>query len=542
MASPKSKLRWPRAKSPGTAARTSATRMPAGKRIKLSIATGGDNLIMQITLDTKPFAALETDALVTYVFENGDSAQGRPAELDKLTGGMLSRLSKCGELTGKSLETTQLHAPAGVKAARLLLVGAGKREQFNPATLRKVAGAALRYLKARAAHKVVFLLREGDSTEELAQAITESAIVADFETDKYKTDKKNDKFIETFTIAGFTDAGKAVGEKGIARGRIIGDAQNFARDLVNEPSNKLTPKILAEKAEAMAKESGLSADILDEKRIADLKMGALLSVAQGGPEPPRMIVVTYKPATPPKPGAPVIGFVGKAVTFDTGGISIKPADGMEKMKYDMAGGATMLGVMRALAALKPSVKVICVVPSTENMPGGKAQKPGDIQTAMSGKTIEVLNTDAEGRLILADGIHYAKQLGATHLVDAATLTGAIVVALANVNVGVFGSDQPFTDKLLASAKAVGEKMWQMPIDDDYREFIKGTVADIQNIGSGKGGGAITGAMFIKEFTGDTPWIHLDIAGTAWNDDAKPWLAKGPTGVALRTLVHLIMSS
>src|SRR5256885_6757070 len=277
-----------------------------------------------------------------------------------------------------------------------------------------------------------------------------------------------------------------------------------------------------------------------EKKISDLKMGALLSVAQGSVEPPRVMVVTYTPANA-KPGAPVIGLIGKAVTFDAGGISIKPADGMEKMKYDMAGGATMLGVMRALAALKPSVKVICVVPSTENMPGGKAQKPGDIQTAMSGKTIEVLNTDAEGRLILADGIHYAKQLGATHLIDAATLTGAIVVALANVNVGVFGSDQAFTDKFLASSKAAGEKMWQMPIDDEYREFIKGTVADIQNIGSGKGVGAITGAMFIKEFTGDSPWVHLDIAGTAWNDDAKPWLAKGPTGVALRTLVHLVMS-
>jgi len=290
----------------------------------------------------------------------------------------------------------------------------------------------------------------------------------------------------------------------------------------------------------MAKEAGLSVQILDEKKIADLKMGALLSVAQGSVEPPRVIVVTYNPANA-KPGAPVIGLVGKAVTFDTGGISIKPADGMEKMKYDMAGGATMLGVMRALAALKPGVKVICVVPSTENMPGGKAQKPGDIQTAMSGKTIEVLNTDAEGRLILADGITYAKQLGATHLIDAATLTGAIVIALANINVGVFGSDQAFTDKLLASSKAAGEKMWQMPIDDDYREFIKGSFADIQNISSGKGGGAITGAMFIKEFTGDSPWIHLDIAGTAWNDDAKPWLAKGPTGVALRTLVHLVTS-
>jgi leucyl aminopeptidase len=495
---------------------------------------------MQITLDTKPFAALGTDALVSYVFEETDPIQGRISELDQAANGLLRNLAKSGELTGKTLEMTLIHAPAGLKAARLLLVGAGKREQFTSATLRKIAGAALRYLKARSVKQFAFLIRENNATEEFTQSIAEGALAANFESDKYKTEKKNDKSVDTLVLTGYSDADRAAGEKGFSRGRIIAEAQNFARDLINEPANKLTPKILAEKAEAMAKQAGLAVEILDEKKITDLKMGALLSVAQGGPEPPRVMVVTYTPANL-KPSAPVIGLIGKAVTFDTGGISIKPADGMEKMKYDMAGGATMLGVMRALAALKPNVKVICVVPSTENMPGGKAQKPGDIQTAMSGKTIEVLNTDAEGRLILADGIHYAKQLGATHLIDAATLTGAIVVALANVNAGVFGSDQPFTDKLLASSKAAGEKMWQMPIDDDYREFIKGTVADIQNIGSGKGGGAITGAMFIKEFTGDSPWIHLDIAGTAWNDDAKPWLAKGPTGVALRTLVHLVMS-
>jgi leucyl aminopeptidase len=495
---------------------------------------------MQIILGTKPFAEVEADALVTYLFDESDPIQGRIAELDKLAGGLISRINKSGELTGKNLEFTLVHGPAGLKTVRLLLVGAGKREQFNPGTLRKVAGAALRYLKARSVHKVAFLLRENDVNESAAQAVTEGAVAADFETDKYKTDKKNEKFIETFSVIGFGDAEKAAGEKGIAKGRTIGEAQNFARDLVNEPSNKLTPVILAEKARVMAKEAGLAVEILDEKKITELKMGALLSVAQGSIEPPRMIVLTYTPANA-RPGAPVVGLVGKAVTFDTGGISIKPSEGMEKMKYDMAGGATMLGVMRAVAALKPNVKVICVVPATENMPGGKAQKPGDIQTAMSGKTIEVLNTDAEGRLILADGVHYAKQLGATHLVDAATLTGAIVVALANVNVGVFGSDQPWTDKLLGSAKAAGEKMWQMPLDDEYREFIKGSFADIQNIGSGKGGGAITGAMFIKEFAGDTPWIHLDIAGTAWNDDTKPWLAKGPTGVALRTLVQLIGS-
>jgi leucyl aminopeptidase len=496
---------------------------------------------MQITLETKPYAGLETDALVTYVFEDQDPVQGRIAEIDQSANGLLRKLAKGGELTGKPLEITLVHAPAGLAAARLLLVGAGKREKFEVATLRKIAGIALRHLKARSVKQIAFLVRENDLTEEAAQAIVEGAVTADFETDKYKTEKKNEKNVDAHVLVGYSDKEQAAAEKGISRGLVIAEAQNFARDLVNEPSNKLTPKILADKAAAMAKEAGLTVDILDENKIADLKMGALLSVAQGSIEPPRVIVITYAPASP-KPGAPVIGFVGKAVTFDTGGISIKPADGMEKMKYDMAGGATMIGVMRALAALKPNVKVICVVPSTENMPGGKAQKPGDIQTAMSGKTIEVLNTDAEGRLILADAIHYAKQLGATHLVDAATLTGAIVVALANINVGVFGgADQAWTDKILASAKAVGEKMWQLPMDEEYREFIKGSFADIQNIGSGKGGGSITGAWFIREFAGDTPWVHLDIAGTAWNDDAKPWLAKGPTGVALRTLVNLAMS-
>jgi leucyl aminopeptidase len=495
---------------------------------------------MQITLDINPYSGIEAEALVTYLFEDSDLVQGQLDELDRASGGLLHKLVKDGEVSGKMLEFTLLHGPIGLSAARLLIVGAGKRDQFTSAVARKVVGAALRYLKARSIKRFAVLAREKDRTEDFAQAVAEAVIIANFESDKYKTDKKGDKSVESVILTGYRDTEKTLAEKGLAKGKIIGEAQNFTRDLVNEPSNKLTPKILADKAAAMGREAGLAVEILDEQKIADLKMGALLSVAQGGPEPPRVMVLTYVPAIQ-KPGAPVIGLIGKAVTFDTGGISIKPADGMEKMKYDMAGGGAMLGVMRAIAALKPAVKVICVVPSTENMVGGKAQKPGDVQTAMSGKTIEVLNTDAEGRLILADGITFVKQLGATHLIDAATLTGAIVVALANVNAGVFGSDQAFTDKLLASSKAAGEKMWQMPVDDDYREFIKGSTGDIQNIGSGKGGGAITGAMFIKEFTGDTPWIHLDIAGTAWNDDQKPWMAKGATGTAVRTLVHLLMS-
>jgi leucyl aminopeptidase len=495
---------------------------------------------MHITLETRPYSEIEMPVLVSYLFEDTDVLQGQSDELDRAAGGLLRKLINDGEVSGKILEFTLIHGPIGLGASRFLLVGAGKREAFNGSVARKVVGAALRYLKNRSIRKFALLAREKDRTEDFAQAAAEAAVTANFESDKYKTDKKADKSIEAVVLAGYRETDKTAGEKGLAKGTVIGEAQNFTRDLVNEPANKLTPQILAQRAEAMAREAGLAVEILDEQKIADLKMGALLSVSQGGPEPPRVMVLTYVPPIA-KPGAPVIGLVGKAVTFDTGGISIKPADGMEKMKYDMAGGGAMLGVMRAIAALKPAVKVICVVPSTENMVGGKAQKPGDVQTAMSGKTIEVLNTDAEGRLILADGITFAKQLGATHLIDAATLTGAIVVALSNVNAGVFGSDQAFTDKLLASAKAAGEKMWQMPIDDDYREFIKGSVGDIQNIGSGKGGGAITGAMFIKEFTGDTPWIHLDIAGTAWNDDQKPWMAKGATGTAVRTLVHLLMS-
>jgi len=494
---------------------------------------------MQMNLTTQPFASLETEALVTYVFEDGDPIQGRVAELDQASGGLLRKLVQSGELAGKMLEFTLVHAPAGLKASRLLLVGAGKRDQFNAATLRKISGASLRHLKSRGIHKLAFAVREGGATEEFAQAIAEGAITADFETDKYKTDKKNDKFIDSVMLTGYSDAEKSAGEAGLNRGRIIADAQNFARDLVNEPSNKLTPQILADKAEAMAREVGLAGEILDEHKITSLKMGALLSVAQGSIEPPRVIVLTYTPANA-KPGAPVIGLVGKAVTFDTGGISIKPADNMEKMKYDMGGGATMLGAMRALAFLKPSISVIAVIPATENMPGGRAQKPGDVQVAMSGKTIEVINTDAEGRMVLADGLTYARKLGVTHIIDAATLTGAIQVALANVHVGAFGTPREYLDQFLDSAKAAGEKMWPMPIDDEYQEMIKSNIADIRNTGTGKGGGAITGAWFIKEFAEDTPWIHLDIAATCWVDEGRPWLAKGPTGVAIRSIVDFAM--
>jgi leucyl aminopeptidase len=336
------------------------------------------------------------------------------------------------------------------------------------------------------------------------------------------------------TIVSSGDQGKL--QAAIQEAAIVGESQNFTRELVNEPSNRMTPSMLAERAKTMAQEVGLKCEVYGADKIKELKMGAFWSVAQGSDEPPALIILKYEPAGAPE--KPVLGLVGKGITFDTGGISIKPADGMEKMKYDMAGGAAMLGAMRAIALLKPKVKVTMIVCATENMPSGKAQKPGDVQIAMSGKSIEIINTDAEGRLVLADGLFYARQLGCTHLVDAATLTGAVVVALGYVNAGIFANDDQLYDRFHTAEDKAGEKFWRMPLDEEYKDVIKSSIADIVNSG-GRWGGAVTAAMFLKEFAEDTPWLHLDIAGTAWTEEAKPWIAKGPSGIAVRSLVEFV---
>src|SRR5690349_11467518 len=490
---------------------------------------------MQIQIDFQPFSSVNADALVACVFDDDSRFEGALGEINAGMKGRLEKLVESGELSGKSLELVLIHFPEGLAAQRLLLIGAGKKEKFSAADLRKLVGTALRYLKARGAKKLAFLAPEGERGTAGAQAIVEGLLWADYESDKYRTEKKPARAIDSVALLGLDSGLGAALNAAVEEGRVIGESASFARDLINEPSNRLTPKILAAKAEAMAKDVGLGIEILDERKIGELKMGALIGVAQGSHEPPRVIVLRYKPDHP-KPGGTVLGLVGKAVTFDTGGISIKPSDNMEKMKYDMGGGGTMLAVMRALAFLKPAVPVICVIPATENMPGGRAQKPGDVQVAMSGKTVEVINTDAEGRLILADAVFYARKLGATHLIDAATLTGAVRVALGNVNVGVFGTPREFLDDFLQSAKAQGEKMWPLPLDDEYEQFIKSDIADIRNTGSGKGAGATIGAWFIKEFVDDTPWVHLDIAATCWIHDGKPWIAKGPSGVAIRSII------
>ncbi len=443
-------------------------------------------------------------------------------------------LLEAGEITGKPFEWTLLHQPAGIAAKRVLLAGAGKAEKFDAAEMRKLAGAALRHLKSKSCRNIAMILEDGWATGEAVSAAVEGAVLGDYEPDRYKSgDNKEKHEVESFTVIA-QQQGEDFGQAA-ARGRILAEAQNFTRALVNEPANRLTPAKIAGAARQLAAEQGLACDVLDQNRMQALGMGALLGVAQGSAEPPALIVLGYRPEK--ATGKTHLGLVGKGVTFDTGGISIKPADGMEKMKYDMAGGAAMLGVMRALAQLKPSIAVSAFIPCVENMPGSRAQRPGDIVTAMSGKTVEVINTDAEGRLILADALTYARKQGCTHLVDAATLTGAIVIALGHYRVGLFANDDGMRDRVLQASEIEGERMWPMPLDEDYKDYLKSPFADLPNIG-GRWGGAVTAAMFLKEFAEDTPWVHLDIAGTAWLDDGKPYLAKGASGVPVRTLVRL----
>ena len=481
---------------------------------------------MEIKLEPRSTVEVESDALVIVGFE-GAPPQGAPASE------AIKELYDSGEFSGKSLETAILHRPSGVKTKRLVIAGGGKKERFDASELRKLSGAVLRSLKSKGIRNIALALDDPFRSEDFSAAAVEGAILADLEPDRYKTDpKKNEKQVDSFSVLGAS-------QSALDRGRIIAEAQNFTRSLANEPANVLTPLRLAESARQMAAEFGLEYEVLEQDRMRQLGMGALLGVAQGSAEPPALIILRYRPQVPSS-SKDHLGLVGKGVTFDTGGISIKPADGMEKMRYDMAGGASVLGAMRAIAQLKPSIPVTALVPTVENMPGSKAQRPGDIVTALSGKTVEVLNTDAEGRLILIDALTYAQRIGCTHLVDTATLTGSIVVALGAVNIGAFTNNQQFFDKLAGAAKEEGEKTWQMPMDEEYKEALKSAFADLHNIG-GRPAGSVTAAWFLRESVGDTPWIHLDIAGTAWLDDAKPFLAKGATGVGVRTFVKLAES-
>ena len=492
---------------------------------------------MEVKADARKFYEIECDALVVSVYEGEKLEESNAlAELDKRSNGIITSLIENGELSGKTGESVYLHNPGDIAAKRLLLLGAGKLADYNTDVVRRVAGTAARFLRAKNVRKFAFLRRSQIPLGDAVQAGVEGALLSLWDANKYHTSDKEEKLIEQMILATVEGDSQELSQ-GAERGQILAEAANFAREIVNEPGNLMTPTELARQAEEVAQKYGLEIDVLDEARMKELGMGSLLGVSQGSAEPAKLIVLTYTPSAEPK-SKETIAIVGKGVTFDTGGISIKPADSMEKMKYDMAGGATTIAAMRAIAQLKPSINVIGIVPAVENMPGGRAQRPGDVVRSMAGKTIEIINTDAEGRLILCDALTYAIQLGATKIVDLATLTGAVSIALGDVYVAALGNDQEWVDAVINAGKSSGEKIWQLPLDREYREQIKSDIADIKNVG-GRKAGTITAAYFLREFVGDTPWVHLDIAGTAWNDSGKPYLSVGPTGICVRTLVNLV---
>jgi leucyl aminopeptidase len=430
---------------------------------------------------------------------------------------------------------------SGWHGRRVALIGAGARADYTMDRARKLATGAGLAARQRRVSNVAMVVGQGrEPLSDLVQATAEGLTLADFDSAQYKTTDA-----ERVTLSGLQiivdekASDLAALERAAARGRTLGECSNLARILANEPSNTLTPRVFAERASALVSEAGIRVDVLDEKRIAELRMGLLLGVAQGSHEPPRLIAMRHDP--PNAPPTPVLGLVGKGITFDTGGISIKPADGMERMKDDMAGGAAVVCAMRAIGLLNAPIRVIGIVPTTENMPGGHAVKPGDVLKSANGKTVEVINTDAEGRLILGDGLWYAQQLGATHLVDVATLTGACVVALGKITSGLFGTPDSWVEHVRRVADRAGDRSWPMPVFDEYREQLKSEIADMIN-SAGRPAGAITAAMFLKEFAGGLPWVHMDIAGTAWAEETRPYQPKGATGIAVRTLAELAFAA
>ncbi|HEY9085121.1 MAG TPA: leucyl aminopeptidase [Candidatus Tyrphobacter sp.] len=491
---------------------------------------------MQLRIVHDAPESVRAGALVVPVFSDG-RLDGAAAAADKAVGGALADAVQSGETKGKLGETVLIHAKE-LPFRRVLAVGLGERAAFEPFVLARYAGTAIRTLGRKGVEAIAIALpgEAKANASACAAAIAEGAIGGEFETSIYQAQPEKPVAVrDALLLRGDLDT-KALDE-GLARGSILGEAVNLARRLAVTPSNDMTPTHLANEAARAAKDAGIAIEVHDADWARGEGMGSFLSVAQGSAQPPKVIVMTYKGDPSSKD---LLALVGKGITFDTGGISIKPAERMEEMKYDMSGGAGVIAAMWAIGKRKPRINVVGIVPATENMPGGRATKPGDVVKAMNGKTIEVINTDAEGRLILADGLCYANKLGATRIVDAATLTGAVVVALGHAASAVVSNDEAFVERFLAAAKPTGERYWRMPFYDDYAEHMKSDIADLKNTG-GRAGGTCTAAAFLKAFVGETPWVHLDVAGTAYLDRGFAWSAKGPTGVPVRAFLALVDS-
>jgi leucyl aminopeptidase len=489
---------------------------------------------MQVRIAQDAPAAARTGALVVPVFAGGELSEPAKA-VDGVLGGAIAEILASGEIKGKLAECALVHAKEQ-PFHRVLVVGLGERDAFESAHLARYAGAAVRYLGRRNVKEIAIALPEQATHAVTASVafVAEGAIGGAFETTTYQ--EKPDKAIVTESVTILAHGlGASEADAGLTRGTAVGEAVNFARRLALTPANDMTPAILASEAEKAAKAASIDVEVWDEQRIESEKMGSFLSVARGSVQPPRFIVMRYNG----DPGSKeLLALVGKGITFDTGGISLKPPERMEEMKYDMSGGAAVIATMCAIGKLKPKLNVVGLVPATENMPGGKATKPGDIVRAMNGRTIEVINTDAEGRLILADALCYANKLGASKIIDCATLTGACVIALGHAASAAIGNDEAFVQQFLAAAKSTGERYWQMPLYDDYATAMKSDIADLKNTG-GRPAGTCTAAAFLKSFVDSTPWVHLDIAGTAYLDNESAWQAKGPTGTPVRAFVSFV---
>lgn len=482
------------------------------------------------------------DVLVLGGYQDEDEPVASVQALDHRLGGLLTELRRSHEFEGKLNQTALVHTQGAIPAKRILLVGLGKKEKLGLDQVRQAMGTAIKRIRQIGASSGAGVLlgvdRLASSTVGIAQAMVEGALLGNYRFLAYRTEPTdNDKTVQRLTLLvehprHLTDA-----KEGARRGQITGEATMYVRDLCNHPANVMTPSRMVVEAKSVAKERGVRLTVLDRRQQEKLGMGGLLGVARGSHEPPQFIILEYTGSQ--KKERPIV-FVGKTVTFDSGGISLKPSENMEQMKADMTGGAEVLATVRAASRLRLPLHLVGILPATENMPGGRAMKPGDILTMLSGKTVEVQNTDAEGRLILADGLAYATRLKPACIVDVATLTGACMVALGQFAIGMLGNDDALKAHLKTAGEQSGERVWEMPLWDEYFEQLKSDVADMRNIG-GRPGGMITAAMFLSKFVEAFPWVHLDIASTDWSTTERPYIGKGPTGIGTRLLIQYLLN-
>jgi leucyl aminopeptidase len=492
-------------------------------------------------------ADLATPLLVLQVFERDREPIGVTADIDRVVGGAVRRVLASGDFSGRKDESLLLYpAVESSGIERILLVGAGKREDFTAERLRRAVGTAVRQAERLRVSEIGFALGHTSQLSEhigaflAARTTAEAVILAAWDYRELKTQPEEEGRrgeVTSATLFAFDEDTHREYQRAVSQGVAYGRAANFARGLAARPGNVATPSYLADAARGIAEEFGMQITVLDRAGIAEQGLKALLAVAQGTAEEPRFIVLEYRNGE--ANDKPLV-LVGKGVTFDSGGISIKPADRMEEMKYDMSGAAAVLGAMQGIAELGLAANVVAIVPSTENLPSSTALKPGDVIGSLLGKTIEIVNTDAEGRLILADALAYAQRYEPAAVIDAATLTGAVVIALGHHAIGIMGNDGDLMDEVRAAGLRIGERCWPLPLWDEYRPQIDSNFADVKNSG-GRPAGTITAGWFLKEFAGTTPWVHLDIAGTAYRDEAAPYLRKGATGVPTRLFIEWVRS-